>query len=60
MNMLELCCAQTSCVYERKDKSSRRSIVVLKGWLNMQCAKIADELKVDMKVIRIRNYLDPQ
>jgi len=42
------------------DKSSRRGIAVLKGWLNMQGAKIADELKVDMKVIRIRNFLDPQ
>jgi len=37
-----------------------RSSVGLKGWFNMQGAEMTDELKADMKAIRMRNHLDPQ
>jgi len=40
--------------------SSARSSVGLKGWFNMQGAEMTDELKADMKAIRMRNHLDPQ
>lgn len=34
--------------------------VGLKGWFNMQGMEMTDELKADMKAVRMRNYIDPK
>jgi len=51
---------RTNNVALQNEKSSSRNSVGLKGWFNMQGAEMTDELKADMKAIRMRNHLDPQ